>query len=667
MESSVKEAKDNSDGLLSVADLVTFFEASEDATFEARGKAENDRDYVDNKQLTDAEIKTLEKRGQPIVISNRIKRKIDNLCGYEMSQRVDPKALPRTPKHEADAEAAEQALRYVADDQNLDHKRSAVWSNLLVEGMGGYRVGVKKGYDGVSITIDRVPWDRMFYDPHSSEPDFSDAAYLGVVRWEDYEEAKAQYPDSADILDTTLTEASLTDTYDDKPKFRIWADAKRKRVRICQIWVKRQDKWFWAEFTKGGILKSSPSPHVTDKGESDCELIFCSAYVNRDNERYGIVREMIGPQDEINKRRSKALHLLNTEQTVSEEGVVQDVEKARRERARPDGWTVVAPGALADKRIQFETRTDLATSHMTLLQEAKSEIDQIGAGIALEGDALSTRAASGKAIIASQQAGMMSIAPLMDSLRHADIRVYRAIWSRIRQYWTEEKWVRVTDDERNVKWLGINVDPMQAQMLMAQNPQMGEKIAGIIGNIAELDCDIIIDEAPDGLTPQLEQFQSLVELKKMDANGELPFRAVLTAMPNLKNKEQVLAQMDEARKPDEQTAQMQELIKQLQIANAKAEVADKEASAAQKQASAMKTMSEIGAPVQGDAGPSQFEQSVQASESAASIEDTLAAADKKKAETAKIMQDMQLAPEKMAQEMELKRQQAKTNEQRRQL
>lgn len=653
MESGVKEAKTEGDGLLSVHDLVEMFEASEDATFSARGKSENDRDYVDNIQLTDAEIKALEKRGQPIIVSNRIKRKIDNLCGYEMSQRVDPRAMPRTPKHEADAEGAEQALRYVADDQDLDHKRSAVWNNLLVEGMGGYRVGVKQGYDGVEITVDRIAWDRMFYDPHSAESDFSDAMYLGVVRWEDYDEAVAQYPDAKDKLEWTLNDASLSDTYDDKPKFRIWADKKRKRVRICQIWIKRQDKWHWAEFTKGGILAGGESPHVTDKGESDCELIFCSAYINRDNERYGLVREMIGPQDEINKRRSKALHLLNTEQTVSEEGVVQDVEKARRERARPDGWTVVAPGALADKRIQFETRTDLATGHMQMLQEAKTEIDQIGAGIALEGDALSTRAASGKAIIASQQAGMMSIAPLMDSLRHADIRVYRAIWARVRQYWTGEKWIRVTDDERNVKWLGLNVDPMQAQMLAQQNPQMADKIAGIVGNVAELDCDIIIDDAPDGLTPQLEQFQSLVELKKMDANNELPFRAILTAMPNLRNREQVLAQMDEARQPDEATAQMQELIKQLQIANAKAEVDDKQASAQLKQAQAFKVAQEAGQPVQGESGPSLAE----LSETQARVHDTHAAAGLKEAQTQKVYQDIQLAPQKMAQEAALKRQQ----------
>jgi hypothetical protein len=580
------------DDTLDVSRLVEMFEASEDASYDARLNAERDRDYVDGVQYTAEELAAFAKRKQPPIVINRIKRKIDFLKGYEQSQRVNPRALPRTPAHENDADGCEQALRYVAEDQRFDHKRSRVWENLLVEGMGGYSVAARPGANGeVDIEITAIPWDRMFFDPHSSAPDFSDAAYLGLVRWVDYEEAAAQYPDAVDMLSWTLSESSNSDTYDDKPKYRIWADNKRKRVRICQIWIKRGEQFHYAEFTKGGILKAGPSPYVNDKGESDCELIFGSAYINRDNDRYGIVREMIGPQDEINKRRSKALHLLNTNQVIAEQGAVRDVEKARREMARPDGWIEISPG-YSDK-INIQTRLDLANSHMTLLQEAKNEIDMMAGNIALQGNAAQS-AASGKAIIASQQGGAMEIAPIMDALRDMDIRVFRAIWSRIRQFWNAEKWVRITDDERNIKWLGLNVDPMQAQMIAMQNPAMSDKIAGVVGSVAQLDVDIIIDDAPDGITPQLEQFQSLVELKKMDAMGELPFRAIVAAMPNLKNKDQVLAAMDQSKQPpqDPMAMQAQQMAMQLQAAKAQADIYNTNASGALKEAQTQKTLME---------------------------------------------------------------------------
>ena len=154
---------------------------------------------------------------------------------------------------------------------------------------------------------------------------------------------------------------------------------------------------------------------------------------------------------------------------------------------------------------------EFATAQFQLLQEAKGAIDLKGPNATEMGDKTGgSNAASGRAIIASQQGGMTQLAHLTDRLHDLDIRVFRAIWARIRQFWTAEKWIQVTDDERNVRWVGVNVDPQQMQAAIAQDPAMQQRIAGVIGNVAELDCDIIIDEAPDALTPQLEQFQSLV-------------------------------------------------------------------------------------------------------------------------------------------------------------
>lgn len=578
--------------LLGVGDLCRMFEESEEGTNTARKLAERDRDFYDHKQLTSEEQAALRKRGQPELIENLIAPKVNFLVGLEKSQRIDPRAFPRTPKHEQDADGASQALKFVADEQLYDEKRSAVWKNLLIEGAGGIGVAVVPSTyrDEMCIEIRRAAWDRMFWDPHSSEPDFSDAGYLGMVVWMDYDEAIAKYPDSRDALETTLSSAP-SETYDDKPKWSHWADKKRKRVRICQIWIKRGDEWHWAEFTKGGILAGGPSPYRTDKGESDCELFFQSAYVDRDNNRYGLVRIMISLQEAVNKRGSKALHLLNTNQVIYEDGTVDDIETLRREAARPDGTIKVAPGALRDGAFKIETRVDLATGQVQMLQDHRNTLDRIGPNATMMGDKASgSSAASGKAIIASQQGGMMEVGDLLDNLRHLDKRVFRAIWSRIRQFWTGEKWIRITDDDRNVKWVAMNVDPMQMQMAMQQNPEMAQKIAGVVANVAELDCDIIIDEAPDSVTPALEQWQGLVELAK--AGVPIPPDVLIESAPNLKNKDKLLERMQ---KPNPQAEQMQ----QLQTAGAVAQVKKTESEAVLNLARAGKEqMPEPGVPQQ---------------------------------------------------------------------
>lgn len=631
------------DGKLDVSDLVRMFEESEEATYEARQLAERDRDYVDNKQLTAEEESALKKRGQPPVIINRIKGKVEFLTGLEVERRIDPKAYPRTPKHAQDAEGASQALKYATDRERFDKKRTAVWRNLMVEGAGGYDIRVEQKYNELCVAIQRVPWDRMFWDPASAEADFSDAGYLGTVTWMDYADALLMYPDGKDALDATMEErGSHSDTYDDKPKWRLWADKKRKRLRINQIWVKRGEEQFFAEYTKGGILKAGPSPYKTDMGESDCGLAFGSGYVDRDNNRYGIVREMISPQDEVNKRRSKALHLLNTRQVFYEAGSIDDPEKFRKEVMRPDGMAEVAPGAMRDGAVKVESNAELAAAQFQLLQESKNEIDLRGPNATMMGEKTQgSSAASGKAIIASQQGGMMEIGELLDNLRDLDLRVFRKVWFRIRQFWTAEKWIRVTDDERNVKWVVMNMPPEQLQMIAAQNPEMAKQISGYVSNVAELDCDIIIDDAPDAITPALEQWEALVELTK--AGIPIPPDVLIEAAPNLKNKEKLLERMNE---PSPQT--------EMQQRGQMAEVADKEAAAQLKQAQAVKAMADAGAAGQPDAPqmmqPEGYEPppELQDSKVIAEVEKLLATARQADAQAYKITREADLAPQKMA-------------------
>ncbi|HQR14169.1 MAG TPA: hypothetical protein PLZ37_06370 [Nitrospira sp.] len=660
MENGVAaDAAPSKDGMLDVGDLCRMFEESEDSSYESRKLSERDRDYVDNKQLTAKELKTFEIRGQPPVIDNRIKTKIDYLVGLEKQQRIDPKAMPRTPKHETDADGATEALRYVAEEQDYDAKRSGVWRNMLVEGFGGVGVSVAESVDyngkpGIEVRVRRYSWDRLFYDPHSAETDFSDAGYFGAILWMDYDDAVAMYkdnPDAANILESTLTNAP-SDTYDDKPKHSVWADKKRKRVRVCQIWLKRDEQWYFAEYTKGGILKAGPSPYKTDKGESDCELFLQSAYCDRDNNRYGLVREMIPLQDEINKRRSKSLHLLSSNQTIYEDGAIDNIEVFRREKAKADGTMKVAPGALRDQRVQTISGVEVATAQFQLLQESKNAIDLKGPNATEMGDKTQgSNAASGRAIVASQQGGMIQIGDLMDNLRHLDKRVFRAMWNRIRQYWTAEKWIRVTDDEQNVKWVGVNVDPQQIQMLAAQDPQSADKIKGIVSNIAELDCDIIIDEAPDSLSPQLEQFQALVELKKFDADGEIPFKSIVRAAPNLKGKQAILNEMEER---GQQKAQASQPMQQLQMRGAQAEVAETESKVALNMAKAQ----EAGMPDQ----PQQPQQGeyeppaeLQNAKIVAEIEKLLSEARKSDATTEKTQMETSLAPYQAAHQVSMDR------------
>lgn len=588
-------------GAADAAMLTQWFEASEEATYDARALAERDRDYYDGRQLTSEEETELKRRGQPPVVINRIQRKIDFLTGIEKQSRTDPRALARTPQHEDSAEAVTDSIRFVLDNNRADKMFSTAWANLLIEGACGVDVGVMQKRDGtVEIELKAIRWDRMFFDPHSAEPDFSDARYLGTVRWLDYEDAVDMFPDGAGILESVL-DTTTGDTYDDRPKWNMWADKARKRVRICEIWYLDDGQWYWANFTKGGILAEGPSPFVDEGGDSQCGLMFQSAYVNRDNERYGVVRSMISPQDEVNKRRSKLLHMLTMRQIrVSQAAEAQngDIKSIQSMMARPDG---VILGEQGD--IERLDNNDQIAGHFNLLQHATNEIDLMGPNAAMSGKA--DRDQSGRAILAQQQGGMVELATMLDRLTDLKMRVYRAVWHRIKQFWTEERWVRVTDDEKNTKFLGINrqmtladklsgMEPeeraqaMQQMQLQPGDPRLG-MVVEVENELEQLDVDIILEEVPDVATIQTEQFAEIVKL--VQAGVPIP-PDILIEMSQLRNKSAILEKMRGGGEQSPEQQQAAQAQQQMEQRNVMADIAGKEAKAMRDAQEANKTQIE---------------------------------------------------------------------------
>jgi hypothetical protein len=567
--------------------LVRWFEESELARQDEIALAQRDRDYVDHEQYTREERKILNERGQPIITINKIADKLQLLCGMERKARTDPKAFARTPAEEDRADAATQSLRYISDDNTFPLIRSAVFHNMLVEGAGGAELGLEDdGQGGANITITHVPWDRVWYDPHSRTLDFSDARYKGLVIWTDRDQLEADYPDADDVIEASFS--SVDFYYNDRPETAFWTDNNRRRVRLVQCHWDERGTWWQATFTKHGMLaKPQRSKFKDRKGKSTCGLILQSSYINRENQRYGMVRGLISLQDEINKRRSKAMHLLNVHQVVAEKGAVSDVDNARREVAKPDGYVEVMPGL----KFEIQQTTDLAAGQFQLLQHATAEMQLSGPNAAMSGT--DPRELSGRAILAQQAGGAAQNEPLADALRYWSRRIYESCWMAAREYWTAGKWVRVTDDLNDTKWVGVNqpirVMDRLAEMkpedrafaiqrmqppLVPNDPRL-QQVIGIKNDITDLDVDITVEEGIDIPSLQQETFQTLVQLAGMQP-GLIP-GDVLIAASGLRDKDMLLERMKEHQ---QQQQQIQQQAGQLATRHAEADIQGKEAKAA---------------------------------------------------------------------------------------
>jgi hypothetical protein len=576
---------------MTLESILRSFEDSFTNSFNERERAQQCRDYYDGFQWTADEIDALQKRKQPIVTANRIRPKVNSLIGFEKRQRTDPKAYPRTPKHEKDANGATDALRFVCDQNNFKQIHSDVAENLFIEGAGAACVGVKPKGDEFDVYLSWVPWDRFYRDPHSRKRDFSDAMYMGEVIWMDEDLANAEYPGNEETIAAAYEDdTTASETYDDRPRL-MWTDGQRRRVRILKHrWKDPKKGWMTGILCRGGWLWGPKvSPYVDEQGVPQNDMVAVSAYVTRENDRYGEVYNWLTVQDEVNKRRSKALHRLSVRQVVAEEGAVQNVKQARNEMAKPDGFIVIRPNA----RFDIEDGLAQMQGEMALLQEAKGELDVIGANPVLQGD---TRAPSGRSQEIQTQSALAEYAIVFDALRDWSWRIYKASWCRIRQFWTGPMWIRVTDDEDNLRFVGLNrpvtvmeelqrmeqegeQPPQELLMIAQQDPNAVARVENAIG---ELDVDIIVEDGPDSVTIQGEQFEQLVELKKADPTA-IPTNMIIEAS-NLRNKDQILEHLKTSGIPPELQQQMQEMQQALQEAQMKLQESEQKAGQEKQQA-----------------------------------------------------------------------------------
>ena len=455
-------------------------------------------------------------------------------------------------------------LDYIENACLFDKVASESFRGMCIEGICAVDVCYEPGSGAEGIDCKEIDFDQFFYDPRSRRRDFSDARYLGYHNWYDLEDALAMFRDSPDAeaaLKGSLAGETTDEGADDKPRFR-WCDSDRQRVRVaCVYWKDADGGWNYTYFSGGGVLEEGPSKYLDYKGKTDCPIIAASAYVTRENERYGVVRDMISPQSEINYRRSMSLFLIKNRRVWAASGVFGPEQNVKEEVARADA-VLIANGQFGVEWGFIESQAEIA-QNFELLQDAKAEIDAQGPNSGLQGRGVENQ--SGRAILAQQNAGMAEENTIFDTHNDWKLRVYRAMWARAKQFWTQPMFIRIADGEQpgGARFTPVNQpDPQQMQqMAQPQMPPMGmappqgmpmmpgmpPQMPGMgmpepidMNRLADMDVDIVIEAAPDMITLQHEEFEKLVRA----AEGGIPIPPdVLLEASQIRGKKKLIDRM----------------------------------------------------------------------------------------------------------------------------
>lgn len=611
---------------------------------------------------TELELEKLRGRNQPPVVFNLIKRKVNAIAGVEQRSRAEPRALPRTPKDQKAAEIATDALRFVKERTRSGTVSALAFMDALIAGYAGSEIGGAEdhvpethlpwrdiAFDPLSrrqdfsdarwlavakwLDVDTALETYVPPEPPQPEPlpppqippqpldpalapQWAAQAQQVIAMYEmAVQQQQAQYQAALEkrqaIIDRITDTAGGTGSgalselnYDDHPA-ATFCDAKRRRIFVVDMWHRDpKHGWFRCVFTGAGKLFTQPAYLVekdplTNRQVKVPGLRFFSLYVSKDGWRYGEVRGMRSPQDEVNKRRSKALHLLTVNQVFysPRAGLAEaDKEKLRAEIARPDG----AIEAMDITQIRVDRNVELAQGQQQLGAEARAFMEMEGPNPQLQGE--QGRATSGRAVLALQQAGLGQLGPIFDRKHEWDDARFRSYWFRIQQFWTAPMYVRVTDDKNAAKFAAVNgarvvhadngnqQGPQGGQPQPMMPPQAGPEPGAMLGHnngppmtpedmgetgpmLAELDMDIIIDRAPEAATLQAEQFEELAKLGGTGLFNSLPpleVARLMIAASSLPNKSELLDMIDQMKaKPQQpdpmQMATLKELVEKVNL------------------------------------------------------------------------------------------------------
>lgn len=462
-------------------------------SYQAENRELMDRDsrFYCGDQWSPEDLRELEARGQCASVYNLVKTNIDWVSGTERRATIDYHVLPRAQDDIENAATKTKLIKHIADYTHFNWHRSNAFQESLIAGVSFLEVGVRGDDTEYPIYLRHQTWRDCWWDALSREPDLSDSRFFIRSKTLPLTIAKAMFPDSIDDLEAasdvvdrfSLMDDQSTTYYADaqgKPLPFDYGDPTRyqstRAIRLLECWHRRTEpvkriagryrglfdeanprhqqalmtgqcslfdaivqRVYCSIITvQGDVLYTAPSPYKHDA------LPFIPIWCHRRDDNglpYGLVRNLVSPQQSLNKRKAKSLFLLSVNRVIADKHAVDDPEAFELECARPDAIIWKNPG----KEILFDTAPALAESHLAFARE-DAQFIRDASGVTSENLGQNQTELSGRAINLRQQQGSVSTAHIMDALRYATQRVGEQLLVLIERLYTTPLIVRLTGE-----------------------------------------------------------------------------------------------------------------------------------------------------------------------------------------------------------------------------
>jgi hypothetical protein len=353
------------------------------------------------------------------------------------------------------------------------------------------------------------------------------------------------------------------DTGDQRECPDAWSESKAKKFAKqynLTLISKMKRKVRWTVTCDQVVLHDNWSPY------NDFTVVPFFAYFRRGNP-FGVVRNLLSPQEQLNKIASQELHIVNTTANsgwMVESGSLVGMSPDDLEEHGAETGLVLeyARGTTPPQKI---TPNSIPTGLDRIAMKAQANIKAIsGINDSMLGS--DSAEVSGIAIQAKQNRGAVMIQVPLDNLQKARQYLAEKTLNLIQAFYTEQRIVQITNEE----------DPLKPREAMVVNEVTPE--GDIINDLTIGEYDVVITTAPARDTFDEIQFAEALGLRQ--AGVAIPDDAIieyshLTRKGELAKRIRMMTgveQSPEQMELSQQKAQMQMQAEQLTLAKLEAEV-----------------------------------------------------------------------------------------------
>lgn len=499
-------------------------------------------------QWDSADLKLLTDAKKPALTFNKIKPIIRTLSGWQRQNRYDQRVLARRDGVELLAQVYTELLKYFYDMSRADWEISHNYVDGVVTGKGWISLDIDYTRDPLNgdLLLKRENPLMILEDPTSQRYDLSDARYIIRQYWMAKEQIEREFPESKGDLVPGLTAISALEkqtseeTNIEEARYLVqeyyWREYEQKKLLINMKTLEVSDVSAEEEERVAKIIKSvkdeagvpilrlarrvmpilNLSTRVGDVILQDIKdpfdgifsfplIRFCSDWIN--GYVKGEVEDLIDPQKEENKRRSQALHILNTSPSsgiIYTDGAFSPEEERKLKMVgTTSGLALKAnEGFGLGKGIWRIEPARLSEGHITLAKLSEDDLKKIsGVNSDLLGYA-PEKQESGIAMRYRKEAGLLTIESVLDNFNYSQRILGETLLEFIRKtdVISKEEITAIVED-KNIEGL----DPETLKKLLSRRA---------IGKYS-----VVLATQPSSPTAKLAQFYTLVEAAK---SGVIP-------------------------------------------------------------------------------------------------------------------------------------------------